>query len=99
MIDRVGGGKIVNEHHGTAAVAAEIKAKRRPLPIHPEVARILGIENAFPVPQSGDPGAAGLLPQDISVGQAPLAARFLDDLSEPARDGTEEPVACVNDLV
>src|SRR6516225_6948148 len=53
----------------------------------------------LPVTQTGDPGAAGLLPQDISVGQAPLAARFFDDLSEPVRDRTEKPVPCVNDLV
>src|SRR5262249_54381011 len=40
-----------------------------------------------------------LLPQDISVGQAPLAARFFDDLSEPVRDRTEKSMPCVDDLV
>src|SRR5262249_34880640 len=65
----------------------------------PTVASILGVQHALPVTQTGDPGAADLLPQDISVGQAPLAARFFDDLSEPTRDRTEKPVPCVNDLV
>jgi hypothetical protein len=43
------------------------------LPVDPTVAGILGEQHALPVTQTGNPGAAGLLPQDISVGQAPLA--------------------------
>jgi hypothetical protein len=67
------------------------------LPVDPTVAGILGVQDALPVTQTGDPGAADLLSQDI--GQAPLAARFFDYLSEPARDRAEEPVPRVNDLV
>src|SRR6516162_789475 len=96
---RVGGRKIVNEHHGARAVAAKIETERGPLPVNPTVAGILGVQHPLPVTQTGDPGAAGLLPQDISVGQAPFAARFFYDLSEPVRDRTEKPVPCVNDLV
>src|SRR5262252_8338809 len=99
LIDRVGGRKIVDEHHGARAIAAKIKTERGPLPVDPTVAGILGVQHALPVTQTGDPGTAGLLPQDISVGQAPLAACFFDDLSEPVRDRTEKPVPCVNDLV
>src|SRR5262249_5322372 len=99
LIDRVGGRKIVDEHHGAHAVAAKIETERGPLPVDPTVTGILGVQHAVPVTQTGDPGAAGLLPQDISVGQAPLAARFFDDLSEPPPDRTEKPVTCVNDLV
>src|SRR6516225_4056605 len=73
--------------------------RARALPVDPTVAGILGVQHPLPVTQTGDPGTAGLLPQDISVGQAPLAARFFDDLSEPVRDPTEKPVPCVNDLV
>ena len=40
-------------------------------------------KHALAVTQTGDPGAAGLLPQDISVGQALLTAYFFDDLSQP----------------
>src|SRR6516225_8612433 len=96
---RVGGRKIVNEHHDARAVAAKIETERGPLPVNPTVAGILGVQHPLPVTQTGDPGAAGLLPQDISVGQAPFAARFFYDLSEPVRDRTEKPVPCVNDLV
>jgi hypothetical protein len=69
------------------------------LPVESTVAGILGVQDALPITQTGDPGAADLLSQDISVGQAPLAARFFDDLSKPARDRAEEPVPCFNDLV
>src|SRR6516165_11224516 len=99
LIDRFGGGKTVNEHHGAGAVAAEIETKRRALPIHPMVAGILGVQDAFTVAKPGDPGAAHLLSQDISVGQAPLTACFLHDFSEPARDRAEEPLSRVDDLV
>jgi hypothetical protein len=69
------------------------------LPVDPTVAGIMGEQHALPVRETGNPGAAGLLPQDISVGQAPLAACFFDDLTEPVRDRTEKSVPCVNDLV
>jgi hypothetical protein len=35
LIDRVGGRKIVDEHHGARAVAAKIETERGPLPVDP----------------------------------------------------------------
>src|SRR3984893_14331022 len=99
LIDGIRGWKTVHEHHGAGSVAAEIEAKRRALPIHPKVAGILGIENAFPVTQSGHHRAAGLLSQHVSVGEAPLAPGFFDDLGEPARARAEEAVTGIDDLV
>ena len=54
------------------------------MPIDPEVACILGVQDALPKAQTGDHRTAGLLPQDITVGQSPLAAGFFDDLRESA---------------
>src|SRR5262249_10010715 len=85
--------------HRARAFAAEVKTERRSLPEHSEVAGILGVEDAFPVTQPCDHGAAGFLAEHVAVGQAKLAARLLDDLREPARDGAEEAVAGVDGRV
>src|SRR5215472_3818730 len=73
--------------------------RARALASKPDGRRHSWCTECLPVTQTGDPGAAGLLSQDISVGQSPLAARFFDDLSEPVRDRTEKLIPCVNDLV
>src|SRR5713101_2874516 len=86
LVDRFGGRQAVDQHHGAGALAAEIETDRRTLPEDPQVAGILGIERAFAIAQPRDYGAAGLLAEDVAVGQAPLAPRLLDDLGEPARD-------------
>src|SRR5262245_9401959 len=61
LVDRAGGGQAVDEHHGARALAAEVPAERRPLPEHPQVAGILGVEDALAIAQSRDHRAAGLL--------------------------------------
>ena len=48
-----------------------------------QIARILGVENAFAITQACHERAAGFLAEDIAVRQAPLAHRFLDNW--PAR--------------
>ena len=67
--------QIVDQHHGAGAVGAGIEAERRPLPEHPHIAGILGVERAVAVAQAADEGAAGFLAEDIAVRLAPLAAR------------------------
>src|SRR6516165_12836626 len=49
LIDRVRSGKAVDQHHGARPIAAEIEAKRWALPIDPQVARILGVQDALPI--------------------------------------------------
>jgi len=63
LIDRVGGRKIVDEHHGARAVAAKIETERGPLPVDLTVAGIRGVQHALPVTQTGDPGADDLAKQ------------------------------------
>src|SRR5262245_59212736 len=99
LVDRVGGWQVVDQHHRARAFAAEVEAERRPLPKDPEVAGVLGVEDAFAVTQPRDHGAAGFLPQHVAVGEPKLATRLLDYLREAPRDGAEETVAGIDDFV
>src|ERR1043166_2220052 len=47
LVDRARRREIVDQHHGARAFAADVPAKRRPLPVHLQVARVLGVERAF----------------------------------------------------
>src|SRR6516165_4058242 len=99
LVDRIGGRQVVDQHHRARAFAAEVEAERRPLPKDPEVAGVLGVEDAFAVTQSGDHGAAGFLSQHVAVGESKLAPRLLHDLREPPRNGAEETVTGIDDFV
>src|SRR5262249_15070721 len=72
---------------------------RRPLPVHPQVAGVLGIQRALAIPQAGDEGARALFAQDIAVRQAPLADRALDNRGESARHIAEKPMPGNHQLV
>src|SRR5207245_8339441 len=76
-----------------------IEAERGALPVDSKIAGILGVQDSLPVTQPRDNRAAGLLAEDISVGKAPLAARFLDDLRQPARNRAEKPMTGVDNFV
>src|SRR5882724_6609787 len=99
LVDRIGCGEIVDKRHGTRAVAAPVEADRRPLPVDPQIAGILGIERAFAVSQSGDKGARTFLAKDIAVRQAPLADRALDHRGQAARYIAEKPVSGADQFV
>src|SRR5438445_4206574 len=99
LVDRIGGRQIVDQHHRARAFAAEVEAERRPLPKDPEIAGVLGVEDAFAVTQPGDHRAAGFLSQHVALGQSELASRLLHDLREPPRDGAEETVTGIDDFV
>ena len=75
-----------------------VEAERRPLPVDPQVAGVLGVERAFAVAQPADEGAAGFLAEDVAVRQAPLADGLLDHLREPARHAAEKAVAGIEDF-
>src|SRR5258705_4941787 len=92
-------GKIIDKRHGPRAAAARVEADRRPLPIDPQIAGVLGIERAFAVSQSGDKRARTFLAKDIAVRQAPLADRAFDDRGEAARYIAEKPVSGADQLV
>src|SRR6478752_3837826 len=79
LVDRVGGGQIIDQRHGARAVATPVEAERGTLPIDAQVTGILGVERAFAVAQAGDESSGPFLTEDIAVGQAPLADRLLDD--------------------
>src|SRR6516162_9071552 len=83
LVDRVGGRQVVDQHHRARAFAAEVEAERRPLPKDPEVAGVLGVEDAFAVTQPGDHGAAGFLPQDVTVGEANWLPAFSTICASP----------------
>ena len=99
LVDRVGCGKVVDQRHGARAVAAPVEADRRPLPVDPQVAGILGVERAFAVPQSGDKGATAFLAENVAVRQAPLADGAFDHRGEAAGDVAEKPVSGVDQFV
>src|SRR6188472_2395799 len=73
LIDRLGGGQVIDEDHGARAIAAPVEPDRWPLPEHPQIASIACVERALAVAQARDERAAGLLTQDVAVGLAPLA--------------------------
>ena len=66
---------------------------RRPLPVDPVAAGILGVEHALAVAQAGDEGAAGILAQDVAVRAALLLEGVLDHVRQALGDGAEEAVA------
>src|SRR5262245_46570693 len=65
LIDRPGGGQVVDEHHRARAFAADVPAKRRALPVDFQVAGVLGVERALAITKAADERAAALLPKHI----------------------------------
>src|SRR5262249_17972438 len=98
FINRLGGGKIVHQHHGPGAVTAKIPADRRSLPVNFEVAGILREKRAFAVAQSSDERGAAFLAKNISVRQSPTAHRFFNHSGEAARHAAKEPVSSIDQL-
>ncbi|SOR30787.1 protein of unknown function [Methylorubrum extorquens] len=92
------GGQVVDEHHGARAVAADIEAERRPLPVDPALPGIAGIERALAEAQAADDGAGRLLSQDVAVGLAPAPGRLLDGEREAAGHAAEEAVPILDHL-
>src|SRR6185312_5626120 len=43
LVDRVGGGQIVDQRHGASAIASPVEADRRSLPVNPQIAGVLGV--------------------------------------------------------
>src|SRR6516225_752673 len=80
--NRSGLRQVVDQHHGSRAISAGIKADARPLPEHAQISCISRIKRTVAIAEATDKGTAGLLTQDIAVRQSPLAHRFLDNHGE-----------------
>src|SRR6266705_6334110 len=91
-------GQIVDEHHGSSAIAPEVPTKRGTLPIDSQIASILCEERSLAVPQPPDEGSARFLPKDVPVGQSPLAHRVFDEMGEPACYSAKKAAAGIDDL-
>src|SRR6185437_1449546 len=74
--------QIVDQDHGLGAIGPEIVAERWTLPIDFKTARVLGVERAFAIAQSGDEGAAGFLPEDVTIRPSRAVKRVLDNFGE-----------------
>lgn len=81
LIDRVGRGEIVDQHHRSGAFAAVIETDRRALPEYPAVASILCIKIAVAVAQAADERATSFLSKNIAIGLAPATERCLNNFS------------------
>src|SRR6516225_9924850 len=81
--NRSGLRQVVDQHHGSRAISAGIKADARPLPEHAQISCISCIQHAVAIAEATDEGTAGLLTENIAVWQSPLAHRFLDNRRKP----------------
>src|SRR5579871_1512400 len=71
--DRIDAGHVVDQDHSARAVAAEVEAERRALPIDLQVAGITRIEGAFAITKPDRDRARRFLAQNVTVWLTPLA--------------------------
>ena len=90
--------KVIDERHDFGAVATEIVAQRRPLPINLHRRIVFCVKRALAVSETGNEGPSAFLAENIARRIAVAAERVLDDFGQPFGDLAEEVMSGVQDL-